>query len=98
MLTRPEPRVLVRLTRCSSPPERLLARAVEREVIEPDLAKVAESAIDLSQDSGRDRLTPEIGQTDEEAAGVADRQGRKRRQCRGRSILTARASGRSRAP
>ncbi len=51
MLTRPEPRVLVRVTRWSSPAERLRASAVEGQVIQPDLAQVAEAAFDLREDS-----------------------------------------------
>ena len=50
--------------------------AVERQVIEPDLRQVAETAFDLCQDGRRGGLARGVGQAGDEAASVADRHGR----------------------
>jgi hypothetical protein len=51
-----------------------LRGAVERQIFEPDLGQVAETAIELCQDGSRGGLAPEGGQSVDEAASVADRQ------------------------
>ncbi len=71
--------------------------AVERQVIEPDLRQVAETAIELSQDGSAGGLAPEAGLFVDEATSVANRQGRERGDV-APPILTAKASGRSRVP
>ena len=59
MLTRPEPSVLVKMTRLSSPVGEVRSRPVEREVIEPDIRQVAEPMLDLCQDAAGSRPVAE---------------------------------------
>ena len=59
MLTSPEPRALVRTTRWSSPPGEAARRAVEGQVIQPDLGEVGQAVLHLGEESGGHRLVAE---------------------------------------
>ena len=59
MFTRPEPSVLVRMTRSSSPSARHCAGRSSVQVVEPDIRKVAEPLLDLPQNASRGRQAAE---------------------------------------
>ena len=73
-------------------------RAIEGQVIKPDRRQIAEPVFDLGQDGGRTRLTPQGRQSVEKATDFSGSSRPDSPAMSRPSILTARASGRNRAP